>query len=129
VSGAFIPDDIARFILEKVDSVAQLEALLLLHNNSEKQWSVRALAARLYVDEEQTARLLSDLCRQGLAVEIPSKPPLYQYQPSSIQLRQMVDRVAEFYSKHLVPITNLIHSKPKTRLQQFADAFKFRKDE
>ena len=129
MSGAFIPDGIARFILEKVDSVAQLEALLLLHNNSEKQWSVRALAARLYVDEEQTARLLSDLCRQSLAVEIPREPPLYQYKPSSIQLRQMVDSVAEFYSKHLVPITNLIHSKPKTRLQQFADAFKFRKDE
>jgi hypothetical protein len=30
MSGQFIPDDIAQFIPEKIDSVAQLEALLLL---------------------------------------------------------------------------------------------------
>ena len=30
MSGQFIPDDRAQFILEKIDSVAQLEALLLL---------------------------------------------------------------------------------------------------
>src|SRR3970040_1124007 len=44
-----IPDEVARFVLDKIDSVAQLEALLLLRNNRETDWSVGALAARLYL--------------------------------------------------------------------------------
>lgn len=129
MSGSFIPDDVARFILEKLDSIAQLEGLLLLRNSPEKQWSVQALAARLYIDEKQTAQLLSDLCKQSLAIMIPSDPPLYQYHPGSTELRNMVDRVAEIYSTHLVPVTALLHSKAKARVQEFADAFKLRKDE
>jgi hypothetical protein len=129
VGGSSIPDDVARFVLESVDSVAQLEALLLLRSSPEERWSAQALAARLYIDEKQTARILSDISKQSLALVFIGDPPVYQYQPGSIQLRQVVDRVAEIYAKQLVPITNLIHSKPKTRVQEFADAFKFRKDE
>ena len=127
--GSFIPDDVARFIVEKLDSVAQLEALLLLRRSPEGQWSVQALASRLYIEEKQTVELLTDLCAKGLATATASAPRQYRYQPSSTELREIVDRLDEMYSKHLVPITNLIHSKPKPRVQEFADAFKFRKDE
>ena len=40
----------------------------------------------------------------------------------------MIDRVAETYTRQLVDITNLIHSKTSKKAQQFADAFKWRKD-
>jgi len=123
-----IPDHIAQFIIEKIHSVAQLEALLLLRSRAEEQWTIQALASRLYISEEQTAELLSYLCAQGIAACMEGQPPEYRYQPSSAELREMLDRVAEIYSKHLVPITNLIHSKPKARIQEFADAFKLRKD-
>ena len=129
MSSEFIPVDIAQFIIEKIDSVAQLEALLLLRNSPGEQWSVQALARRLYIEEKQTAELLACVCAQGFAMAIAGEPPRYQYQPNSTELREMVDRVAEIYSKHLLPVTNLIHSKPKTRVQEFADAFKFRKDD
>jgi hypothetical protein len=125
---SFIPDDVARFILEKIDSIAQLEGLLLLRKNPDQQWSPQNLAARLYIDEKQTAQLLSDLCTQSLAVMISADPPLYQYQPGSTELRSIVERVAEIYSTHLVPVTALIHSKAKARVQEFADAFKLRRD-
>lgn len=128
MNGQFIPDHIAQFIIEKIHSVAQLEALLLLRSSAQEQWTIQALASRLYISEEQTADVLSYLCAQGFAVPIESPLPGYRYQPSSVDLRDMLDRVAEIYSKHLVPVTNLIHSKPKARIQEFADAFKFRKD-
>jgi hypothetical protein len=129
MSGEFIPNDIAQFILAKIDSVAQLEALMLLRDNPNGNWSAQALAKRLYISEQQTAELLSHLCAQGLVVATGSEPCLYQYQPSSIELRHTVDRVVEIYSKQLVPVTNLIHSKVKIRVQEFANAFKFRKDD
>jgi hypothetical protein len=106
-----------------------LEALLLLRSSPEEKWGVRALSRRLYIDEKETGEVLAHLQMHGFAINKSGEPPLYKYQPSSIELRQMVDRLAEIYSKHLVPVTNLIHSKPKSRVQEFADAFKFRKDD
>ena len=124
-----IPEDIAQFILEKIESVAQLEALLLFRGNKEKGWSVKALASRLYISEEQTAQLLLVLSAQGFVSANPEEPSAYRYQPGSAELHEKLERLAEFYSKHLVPITNLIHSKPKPKIQQFADAFRLRKDD
>lgn len=124
-----IPDDIKKFVVENIDSVAQLEALLLLRNNSDEQWSVQAIAKRLYINEQETMPLLARLGAAGLILSTYDKPPLYIYQPGSTDLVRLVDRLAETYSRHLVPITNLIHSKPRTRIQEFADAFKLRKEE
>jgi hypothetical protein len=123
-----IPEDIARFVLENIDSVAQLEALLLMRNPSEQDWSVAALAARLYIQEEQTTQIVAVLRMQGVIRQTQTDPVLYRYAPDSPELGAMLDRVAEIYRRHLVPITNLIHSKPKPRIQQFADAFRIRKD-
>ncbi len=124
-----IPDDVRQFILTSVDSVAQLEALLLLRNNPQEKWNVHGVAKRLYINDQETALLLTNLCERSLVVAIGGEPSHYLYQPSSAELARMVDRVAEIYAKHLVPVTNLIHSKPRTRIQEFADAFKLRKDE
>jgi hypothetical protein len=123
-----IPDDIARFVLEKIDSVAQMEALLLLRGEPKQEWGIGEVSKRLYITETQTAEVLGHLCADGILICSFSNLPKYRYQPSSPDLERMIDRVAEMYSKHLVPVTNLIHSKPVTRVQEFADAFKFRKD-
>ena len=40
----------------------------------------------------------------------------------------MVGQVADLYSRYLVPVTNLIHTKKTSRIQEFADAFRIRKD-
>lgn len=124
----FIPEDVQRFVLEKIDSVAQLEALLLLRGNPDRDWAARALAARLYIGEEQTAELLLALRAQGFVAVNAQDASLYRFQPATAELAHMLDRLAEIYAKHLVPVTNLIHSKPKPRIQQFADAFRLRKD-
>lgn len=124
-----IPDDVAHFILEKIDSIAQLEALLLLRGDPDGTWSSSILSQRLYTSEKETVDALERLCASGLTVASGSNPILYRYEPTSAELRGLVDRTADVYSKHLVPVTNLIHSKPKTRVQEFADAFKIRKED
>ena len=121
------PSNIRQFILRSIDSVAQLEALLLLRANPQQKWDISSVAKRLYITEQETASLLANLCEQGLVVlkELGE----YAYQPASTDLTQLVDSLAEIYTRHLVPVTNLIHSKPRTRMQEFADAFRIRKDE
>ena len=53
-----IPDDVKEFILENIDSVAQLEGLLLLRGNPEASWSVEEIARRLYIDQKQITEIL-----------------------------------------------------------------------
>lgn len=119
-----IPADLRDFILRFIDSVAHLEALLLLRANSGRSWSAPAVAARLYTSETQVSEVLAQLCNEGL---IGREGDLYRYVGQPAEMLTLIDRLAEFYSKQLIPITNLIHGKPR-RIRQFADAFKLRKD-
>ncbi|WP_447598079.1 hypothetical protein [Nitrospira sp. Nam80] len=123
-----IPDDVRRFLLKRIDSVAHLEALLLLRDNPDMEWSQPAVAARLYLEPEEVAPLLSRLCADGFIMRTESPEAQFRYRPSSSELAALADRVAAEYAKHLVPITKLIHDKPRLRVQEFADAFKLRKD-
>ena len=124
-----IPEDVRQFIVDKIDSVAELEGLLLVRKNPGTEWIVEALAQRLYTTRQQTEDVINHLHSQGFLAVNESEPPAYRYQPDSPKLAEMVDRVAEIYSNYLIPVTNLIHSKPQTKVQKFADAFKFRSKE
>lgn len=118
-----IPADLREFILRYIDSVAHLEALLLLRASPETPWGTPVVAQRLYTTEKQAGEVLSQLCEDGLLV---CENDLYRYGSPSAETVAMIDRLAESYAKHLIPVTNLIHGKPR-RIRQFADAFKFRK--
>lgn len=136
VTGASISDDVRRFVLTSIPSVPYLEAMLLLRNEAAWTWDGKALAQRLYMSEKAAGALLCELHAAGvldvadvvLDASQPDPASSYRYAPVSAELRQMIDRLAEAYSKHLVEVTNLIHSKTSKKAQQFADAFKLRKD-
>ncbi|HVO03329.1 MAG TPA: hypothetical protein VMT54_14080 [Candidatus Cybelea sp.] len=120
-----IPREIRDFIARYIDSVAQLEALLLLRDNPGDIWDRRRVAERLYTSEDETALFLARLCDDGL---LSAADGVYRYDAHSPELAALVDRLAERYKRHLIPITNLIHAKPR-RIREFADAFKLKKDE
>jgi hypothetical protein len=125
-----IPEAVREFIASHIDSVAELEALLLLRRDQEIKWSVGALAERLYISEEQAEGVATSLCSLALAVVADRDPVTYQYRPSSLELDDLISSLAEAYSRYLIPVTNLIHAKPQSRVQEFADAFKLkRRDE
>jgi hypothetical protein len=119
-----IPADVQDFILRHIDSVAQLEALLLLRGNPAVRWDARSAAKRLYASESETADVLSRLHQSGL---LSVTDDVYSYECATPELRASVDRLASVYARHLIPVTNMIHAKPR-RIRQFADAFKFRKE-
>lgn len=123
-----IPGDVQQFILQHIDSIAQLEGLLLLRNDRSVEWSARAVADRLYISEPEATVVLTQLASRELVAVRKGKPARYIYQPKTPELGDMVDRVADIYAKYLVPVTHLVHSKPKTRIQEFSDAFWLRKE-
>jgi hypothetical protein len=121
-----IPQDVRRFILLNIDSVAQLECLLLFHGRPGWQADINAVAALLYIPEPEASLILDHLTDRAFLSKNTDKK--YLYQPGSPDIAESLNRLAEIYSKYLVPVTNLIHSRSKNRIQKFADAFRIRKE-
>ncbi len=124
-----IPDDLRRFILTSIDSVPHMEALLLFHRNQKLEWSAAEAAQKLFIGESQTDDLLNSLTEAGfLALRTDGRRRLFRYAPVSAAHGEIVDRLAILYSKELIAVTQLIHSKAGTKIQQFADAFRLKKE-
>lgn len=126
MSDPVIPDTVHRLILERIDSVAQLEALLLLRSEPQ-DWDAARLAGRLYVSAGEAAVLLNSLQARGL-FKMNTDTGMYHYEPATPELAEAVDLLADTYRTRLIPMTKLIHSKSATSLQRFADAFRLRKE-
>jgi hypothetical protein len=121
-----LPADLRRFILTSIPSVPYLEAVLLLRADPAQAWGAPQLARRLYVPEHTGVELLALLRDSSIAVESETQGTI-RYAPVA-ELRELIDRLAVAYAHDLVAVTRLIHSRIDRRAQQFADAFRFRKE-
>ena len=123
-----VPLEVQQFVLDRIGSIAQLEALLIMRNAPDTWWASSSLAERLYISERACRSELEALQAQGLLLGRQEDIGWqFRYWPSTGDLREFVDRLVYYYSKHLVVISNLIHSKPRTRLHEFAEAFSLKK--
>jgi len=113
-----------EFILRYFESVAHLEALLLLSRQPDRTWDAAGAARRLYVPQVVASEVLAQLCADGL---LAADGATYRYCPSSSEMAVLVDRLDRAYSHALIPVTNLVHGNPR-RHRKFADAFRVRKD-
>jgi hypothetical protein len=122
-----IPDDVFAFIEQRIDSVPQLEALLLLWGDPTRAWSTPELAARIYVELDVAARVLEALERRQLARVSPEPGERYVYDPAWDASGKQMTRIAEAYRRHVVLIATFIHSGASPAVREFARAFDFKK--
>lgn len=117
------PDDVREYVIKHVDSIAQMEALLLLRAEPDQSWDILSMARRLYISEPEVSDALARLIDGGL-VSFEQRTFRYKNNP---ELQPLIDRVTAAYRRHFAVFARLIHDKP-SRIQQFADAFRFRRD-
>lgn len=124
-----IPDQAKQFLLRHIDSIAQWEGLLCLRAHPDRDLDTATIARHLYISPEETTALMSRLVTDGLATltDTPAGP-VFRYAPTTEDLDRTVALTADLYRQYLIPITNLIHARPKSRVQEFANAFRIRKD-
>lgn len=120
--------EVYQFILDEVESVPHLEALLLLWNSRPQPWTLDNVAKRLYVARADAEALLRDLNRQGLISTSSDHPEHYGYGPQSEEKDKLIARLDEIYRREVVRISTMIHSKPSSRVRDFARAFRFTKE-
>lgn len=124
-----IPEEVKRFIEENIDSVELLEVLLLLRNDSKREWSVDSVSSEIRSNPISVAKRLGNLCVRQLISKKESSPSLYYYNPGTDILDQSVKGLADAYARHHTRVIELIFSKQTNTLRSFSDAFKFRKED
>lgn len=123
-----IPDDVRELLLEHVDTVAQLEILLLLHDSRPEVWPADRVAQRLALDPRSAAARLADLADRGFfSTALDGDVQTWTYAPTSPAMDAVVQRLGRAYKERRVAVISLIFSRPPDPLRHFSDAFKLRK--
>ena len=117
-----------RFIMEQIDSVPHLEALLLLFNSRPKVWSAEEMAKSLYVRSEAASKILDGLLQRTLIALDPGGPDRFFYSPDDHERNCLLEAVDAIYRKEVVRVSSMIHSKGSAGVRDFARAFRIKKD-
>jgi hypothetical protein len=119
-----VPAPVRRFIAGQIESVAQLEVLLLLRAATDKSWTADEVARALVMGRESAEQWLDDLTLRGFVGDDSGR---FLYDPPTDEIARTIDELAESYAKYRVAVIGLIFSKPSERVTVFADAFRIRR--
>jgi DNA-binding MarR family transcriptional regulator len=120
-----LPPAVKQFIVQHVESLAQLEVLLYVRQNARHAVHPHELANTLALTPEMSSGILADLVRRGFAVR---EDGCFRYQVTS-EVDHLIEELANAYRSLRIAVTNEIYSKPSEKVKTFAEAFRLRPDE
>lgn len=123
-----ISAEVRTFLADHIDSVLELELLLLLRANPQRSWTRAELAHELKIDAAWAAEQLDRLAARKMLDRSNEAEPRYRYAPATPAMDTTIAAVADTYASHRVTVIGLIFSKPTSTLRSFADAFRIRKE-
>lgn len=122
-----LPPETASFIRAYIDSVGQLEILLLLHASALEAFSPQQINEKLRSNLDFVQHGLQLLGAKGLVKEEEERVGHYRYAPKSEELGNAVDSLAECYANYRVRVIDAIYS-PRDPMQSFSDAFRIKRE-
>ena len=119
-----IPERARTLIVEHIHSVEQLEILLLLRAEPDRDWTAEQINDRIKSSLSSVESRLGDLERSALVQREGNR---YRYAPGP-ELAAAVTELANAYAERRYTVIDLIFSRPTDKLRVFARAFKLRGD-
>jgi hypothetical protein len=113
------------FINKNINSVEQIEVLLILHANPERVWTIDEISAIMRSSPNSIRSRLEGLAARKLSVAVPNAG--YRYAASG-RLHGMVEQLAEEYGQRRFSVIELVFSRPDAA-RTFADAFRLREED
>lgn len=126
-----IPQAVARFLQDEVESAREVEALLLLREAPNRAWTPEGLAREMRSSPGWAAQQLEGLRDKGLVETAPdtSGAPGYRYHPARDEQESMVASLAELYARRKNTVIALIFGQAeRDPVRSFSDAFRIRRD-
>lgn len=116
-----IPKSVRDFVFECIDSVEQLEILLLLESNPKKSWSTAELSDLLRSNINSIEKRVSLLASQELIVR--NEDSHFAFFTDNDDLKNTIHTLADIYRVHRYKIMELIFS-PMKKSRDLAEAFR-----
>jgi hypothetical protein len=116
---------VLKFVSENLDTVPELEALLLMSESGDRAWTDVELGSRTYVSPQAARLVLEALCRRGF---VTADASAFRFAPSTAENRELIQELAAAYRLHLIPLTTFLHSKGTSSVKEFARAFDMKRD-
>jgi hypothetical protein len=113
------------FINKNINSVEQIEVLLILRANPERVWTVDEISAIMRSTPNSIRARLESLAAKKLSTPVDGQG--FRYSASG-RLDAMVEVLAEEYGRRRFSVIELVFSRPDAA-RQFADAFRLRDEE
>jgi hypothetical protein len=120
-----IPQEICEFISRYVKSVWALETLLFLRQHVSQSWTVDQLQAELRASRSVVNGVLPQMIADGLVVAGEDERYRFNAAAAAAETVAELDRL---YRERPVSVIREIALAPHRRIQNLADAFRFRKD-
>jgi hypothetical protein len=119
-----VPTEVRRFIAAEIDSVGQLEVLMLLRGAPDKEWTPKEVARALVTQESSATAWLERMERRSLLTVSGGG---YRYAPPTDAVAKAIDGLAESYAHYRVAVIGLIFSKPSEGVTLLSEAFRIRR--
>jgi hypothetical protein len=123
----FTPE-LEQFLTQHIESLAQLETLLLMRQEPQRRWTCVELSRLLYITPDMCSGLVGELVQRGFVVHISDVEDCYQYQPANPDFDRLLGELAAIYHDRRVAVITQIYSRPQKKVQTFADAFRLRQE-
>lgn len=122
-----IPDGVQRFIADHIESAEQLDALMQVYLQRERDWTAEAVSQAIYTVPQSAARTLARLAELGfLSVSGGPHAPVYRYAPAGPEADRRVEELAETYRTQRVAVVKHVFASRVDPVRSFADAFRLR---
>lgn len=121
-------EQIDRFLVDEIDTVPQLEALLLIWKHRPKKWYHSELAKALYISHELAQDVIRHLVQHRLLTQIEGGADCYELRLESEDQEQLLEGLDAVYRRELIRVSTLIHAKASRAVRDFAGAFRFKKE-
>jgi hypothetical protein len=116
-----------EFVARAIESIEQVEVLLLLRGGSERWWTADQIARELGMTTTAADIDASALQAKGLLATQGTSPRTYRYEPRNLLLLAGAESVAAAYKDQPVILAKAIASRSEQVLRTFSDAFLFRR--
>ena len=128
VSESGFPEQLDRFIAQEIGSLEQLEVLLCVSGNPQKWWTIQDVYNVVKSSLPSITERLNEMVVRGFLKKEASTDARYQFAPNDENLRKLISELCNAYKEKSVKVVQAIYSKPPDAVQEFAKAFRVRKD-
>lgn len=121
-------EELERFIATEINSLEQLEILLLLSGNPHKWWTATGVYEVIKSSVQSVQDRLNAMSDRGLLTQEVENEIRYRFAPKSEEIWRITSELRDSYKERPVKVVQAIYNKPPDAVQEFARAFRLRKD-